>query len=260
MSGEIRNRWGAKRGAMLGVQAFAYVVFVLIGVAWGGFTAGSPDSTGGATAVPAAVAGAMIVPMLFVLGDFHMYWPFRATLVDRAIGLIAGALSIVCAASPLLSIYGPSDVAAADPLKLSAYPMASWAAAVAGLLVVLTIVSFGRQMARENRSHLIRALSHCVTGGAASISLAGWAFLPYVTIAGRASFAGASGAVGVGAFLGVVALMVLFALVLAVASVWWLGELDPDPAARHPWMGVAMLPVMFYGLVVFAAALFLQLI
>ena len=46
------------------------------------------------------------------------------------------------------------------------------------LLVVLVVFSFGRQMAREKREHLIRALSHAVTSGVAALAVAGWCFLP----------------------------------------------------------------------------------
>ena len=50
--------------------------------------------------------------------------------------------------------------------------------AAALLLVVLVVFSFGRQMAREKREHLIRALSHAVTSGVAALAVAGWCFLP----------------------------------------------------------------------------------
>lgn len=279
MSDDSKTAWSARRGVMLGVQAGAYLLFAVFGGVWAGLSVSGADAAAkGVAALPSGVAPALIAAMLFVLCCFHANWPFRATLVDRAIGVIVGLLSVIAVSSPLMSIYGISDVDAGDPMKLRTYPMAKWAAAVAGLLVLLTIVSFARQMARENRSHLIRALSHCVTGGAASISLAGWFYLPYVAVAGRASLSGgAAGAgagvpagagvgsvtpneVGAGVFIGVVIVMALFAVVLAVASVWWLDELDPDPKTRSPWVGVALLPVMFYGLVVFAAALFLQLV
>lgn len=254
MSGEVENQWDAKRGVMLGMQAFVYGLFVLIGAVWIGLSASGQSGEGAFIAVTPAAFAPVAVLIAAVLVAFHVFWPFRATMIDRAIGLIAGVLSLVGVSLPLLSIVEPGGDGDADPLKLRAYPMASWAATVAGLLVVLTIVSFARQMLRAERSHLIRALSHCVTGGAASISLAGWAFMPYIG-ATRPSMG-----VGTGVYVGVIVVMVLFALVLGTASVWWLKELDPAPEDRSPWIGVALLPVMFYGLVVFAAALFLQLI
>lgn len=273
MSEDSKTTWSTKLGVMLGVQVGVYLLFAVFGGIWAGLSVSGADAAAkGIAALSSGVAPALIAAMLLVLFWFHANWPFRATLVDRAIGVIVGLLSVLAVSSPLMSIYGISDELAGDPLKLRTYPMERWAAAVAGLLVLLTIVSFARQMARENRSHLIRALSHCVTGGAASISLAGWFYLPYVAVAGRAAFAtggagdstgagvSANGGVSAAVFIGVVVAMVLFAVILAVASVWWLDELDPDPKTRSPWIGVALLPVMFYGLVVFAAALFLQLV
>ncbi|NEG55297.1 hypothetical protein [Bifidobacterium platyrrhinorum] len=244
MAGGTVGKWDAKRGAMLGAQALAYALFIVVGAVWG-------VGLSGAGIVANIVA---LVLMVVVLAVFHWFWPFRASAVDRVIGLVVGLLSIVCVASPSVGgIIMPLDRGIEDSaLKLDTYPEARWAAAVAGLLVVLTIVSFGRQMLREERSHLIRALSHCVTGGAASISLAGWYFIPYVV---SGAFTASSAM-----FAGTVVVMVLFALVLAVASVWWLRELDPDPVQPAPWIGVAMLPFMFYGLVVFAAALLLQIL
>ncbi|KFI96965.1 hypothetical protein [Bifidobacterium stellenboschense] len=242
MNGETVSQWNAKRGAMLGVQVFAYALLIVIGAVW------ALADTG------AGIIAMMIATVLLavVLVLFHVYWPFRATIIDRVIGLVAGALSLVFVTFPAAGkLFMVNDDSRAVLFDANSAEI-RWAAAVAGLLVVLTIVSFGRQMLREERSHLIRALSHCVTGGAAAISLAGWLFFPYVV-------AGAITAPTI-LFAGVVAVMVLFALVLAYASVWWLRELDADPAQRAPWIGVALLPVMFFGLVSFAAALFLQIV
>lgn len=243
MNAETISQWNAKRGMMLACQTLAYALFIVTGVIW---------------AIAGAGAGIIadiltIVLMVAVLAVFHWFWPFRATIIDRAIGCAAGLLSIVVVASPAAGnlLVPMSEAIERSPLQYEMHAETQWAAAVAGLLVLLTIVSFARQMLREERSHLIRALSHCVTGGAASIALAGWYFIPYV-VAGAYTLSPAL-------FAGIIVAMVLFALVLAFGSVWWLKELDPDPAIRAPWVGVAMLPVMLYGLVVFAAALVVQL-
>ncbi|PLS28753.1 hypothetical protein [Bifidobacterium parmae] len=242
MTGETVSQWNAKRGTMLAAQALAYVLLIVVGAVWG--------LAGAGAGIVMQLAGTVLLAVALVL--FHVFWPFRATIIDRVIGLVAGALSLVFVAFPAAG----DVIMVQDDTRAALFDTDSgeirWAAAVAGLLVVLTIVSFGRQMLREERSHLIRALSHCVTGGAASIALAGWYFIPYVVSGGLA--------VSGGLFAGVIAVMALFALMLAYASVWWLKELDPDPAVRAPWVGVALLPVMFYGLVVFAAALFLQIV
>lgn len=115
-----------------------------------------------------------------------------------------------------------------------------WIAGVGGLLILLIVISFGRQMARENRTHLIRSLSHSVVEGVAMIASAGWCFLPTVLKA-----------IGTVAF--VVVLLVIVAL--AVCSYFWHRDADPEPTARDPWIGIAMLPVMIAGAVVGIAAL-----
>ena len=49
------------------------------------------------------------------------------------------------------------------------------------------------------------------------------------------------------------ALLVIVAL--AVCSYFWHRDADPEPTARDPWIGIAMLPVMIAGAVVGIAAL-----
>ncbi|MBW3094416.1 hypothetical protein KIH75_03440 [Bifidobacterium sp. 64T4] len=246
MSETVEKR-GAGCARMLGVQAAAYAVFIVVALLLSAI--GGPMSR--------MVVYGLAAVALVVLVAFHVCWPFRAGLADRIIGVVAGLLSLVFVSTTLGEKLVPSNEKIMnDELLRNTYPMMCWAAAVAGLLVLLTVVSFGRQMLREERSHLIRALSHCVTGGAASISLAGWVFLPYVVVTGQ--FAGSKAITG--KFVALVVAMVVVALLLAYASVFWMKELDPAEDAREPWIGVAMLPVMLFGLVVFAAALLVQIV
>ena len=80
-------------------------------------------------------------------------------------------------------------------------------------------------MARENRTHLIRSLSHSVVEGVAMIASAGWCFLPTVLKA-----------IGTVAF--VVVLLVIVAL--TVCSYFWHRDADPEPdCAFDPWIGLA---------------------
>lgn len=239
----------AKRGSrqMLGVQALTYVVLVCVALLLASVCGALGD----------VVFYGLAVVALMVLVAFHVCWPFQAGMADRAIGFAVGVLSLIAAATPVSTLLLPmNEQMFASALRRNTYPMACWAAAVAGLLVLLIIVAFARQMLRAERSHLIRALSHCVTGAAASISLAGWVFLPYVVASGQS----AAGLVIVPKFVALVAVMVVVALVLAYASTFWLKELDPDSSVRAPWVGVALLPVMLFGLMVFAAALLIQVV
>ena len=239
----------AKRdgGRMLGVQALAYVALVAVALVSASVCGPLGD----------AVFYGLAAVVLVVLVAFHVCWPFRAGMADRVIGFAAGVLSLIAVATPVSTLLLPMNARMfASALHRNTYPMACWAAAVAGLLVLLIIVSFARQMLRAERSHLIRALSHCVTGGAASISLAGWVFLPYVVASGQSAVE----LMIVPKFVALVAVMVVVALMLAYASTFWLKELDPDPSVRAPWVGVALLPVMLFGLMVFAAALLIQVV
>lgn len=137
-------------------------------------------------------------------------------------------------------------------------------AGVGGLLIVLIIVSFGRQMARENRTHLIRSLSHSVVEGVAMIASAGWCFLPVLlpTTHSRAAAMSAASGATVDMFSNVTTtwvvaaiVTVLVAVALTVCSYFWHRDAAPEPDARSPWIGLALLPVMLTGLAVGLAAL-----
>ena len=45
------------------------------------------------------------------------------------------------------------------------------------------------------------------------------------------------------------------AVALTVCSYFWHRDADPEPDARSPWIGLALLPVMLTGLAVGLAAL-----
>lgn len=200
--------------------------------------------------VPAVVAGAdgigpslpVLCVVAVVLVAMHVCWPFRAGQAMRAISLLFGVASGVCAAVPLPGTLGRDASGRHLPQWVS------WSVAAGVLLVLLVIVSFGRQMAREDRSHLIRALSHSVSSGVAAIAAPGWCFLPVlVTAAGSTAF----GWVAIGVVL-------LLAVLLSVASTRWVADMDPEPsAAATGWAGIALLPVMLLGSVIAIAALLL---
>lgn len=221
---------------MLLVQAAAYLVMVLAAVV--SVAAGWTDIA--ALGVWGRIPG--FIAIAAVLLVFVACWPLRATLADRVASVVFGAASVAFAVTPLVWTMGLLErspkFAQCD----------AWALGAGGLLVLLVVFAFGRQMAREERSHLIRSLSHSVTSGTAAISVGGWAFLPTLLASATENMAA------------VVALVVIvaFAVALAFASVYWLREVDPDPAARHPWIGVGMLPVMLMGVTVALATLVLM--
>ena len=210
-------------GKVLAIQIVAYVVLVALalvpGIAYG-------DSANPAV-VPFTIIGSLAMIALLVV-----FSPFRDGTAGHVIAVIAGLLSVVCATTMTLG----RAIFAADATGGKDF----WIAGVGGLLILLIVISFGRQMARENRTHLIRSLSHSVVEGVAMIASAGWCFLPTVLKA-----------IGTVAF--VVVRLVIVAL--AVCSYFWHRDADPEPTARDPWIGIAMLPVMIAGAVVGIAAL-----
>ena len=178
--GDGEQRTGSSIGRVLAVQAVAYVVlFGVTGVLE--FTFGNQ----GGVAQGVAIALAVVLLVLFQVG-----WPFRAGIADRLIGAVAGVLSILCARTSLASqLFYPAYEGGrlADDGRLVMYQLVRWAACFAILLIAATIIAFGRQMVRAERSHLIRALSHCMTGAVVSVSAAGWCFVPDLIDMGSAS-------------------------------------------------------------------------
>ena len=213
--------WKNKALSMLLAQLTSYVLLIAATVI---------PSPGTVPIIPLIIAA-------LTLAAFVVFWPFRGSMLDRIVTLVFGAISLIFVIVPFPTGKVPPDQTAADG---SVLPWYSWALAMGLLLVVLVVFSFGRQMARENRTHLIRSLSHSVVEGVAMIASAGWCFLPTVLKA-----------IGTVAF--VVVLLVIVAL--AVCSYFWHRDADPEPTARDPWIGIAMLPVMIAGAVVGIAAL-----
>ena len=137
-------------GKVLAIQIVAYVVLVALalvpGIAYG-------DSANPAV-VPFTIIGSLAMIALLVV-----FSPFRDGTAGPVIAVIAGLLSVVCATTMMLgrAIF-PADLGGEDTFWMQE----GWIAGVGGLLILLIVVSFGRQMARENRTHLIRSLSHNV--------------------------------------------------------------------------------------------------
>lgn len=213
---------------VLAIQIIAYVVLVALALV--------PGMMYGDAAKPAAVPFTIIASLAMVV-LLVVFSPFRDGVAGHVIAAIAGLLSAICATTVMLgNVIFPAGLDGGKSFSMEE----AWIAGVGGLLIVLIIVSFGRQMARENRTHLIRSLSHSVVEGVAMITSAGWCFLPTVLKA-----------IGTVAF--VVVLLVIVAL--AVCSYFWHRDADPEPTARDPWIGIAILPVMIAGAVVGIAAL-----
>ncbi len=218
---------------VLAIQIIAYVVLVALALV--------PGMMYGDAAKPAAVPFTIIASLAMVV-LLVVFSPFRDGVAGHVIAAIAGLLSAICATTVMLgNVIFPAGLDGGKSFSMEE----AWIAGVGGLLIVLIIVSFGRQMARENRTHLIRSLSHSVVEGVAMIASAGWCFLPTVLKA--------LGTDTVGTVAFVVVMLVIVAL--AVCSYFWHRDADPEPTARDPWIGIALLPAMIAGAVVGIAAL-----
>ena len=124
---ETVEEHGAKCTRMLGVQALAYVVFIVVALVFSAMR-GPMDGVSSASVAVVAVV---------VLAVFHVCWPFRAGMADRIIGAVAGVLSLACVSTSFGSMVVPAnDAIMSNELTRNTYPMLRWAAAVAGLLVL----------------------------------------------------------------------------------------------------------------------------
>lgn len=228
-------------------QILAYVVLVLTSV-----LSASRD-------VQAAVhVPVTVVAVVVVLAVFLACSPLRDGVTGKVIAGVCGVASLLFAVVPSAgAVMFPNAASDSDVAGgLGYYPQEVWAAGACGLLIVLVIVSFGRQMAREERSHLIRSLSHGVTGGVAAIAVSGWCFLPDFLDACREAESG----VAVGVVWAAVAVIVVLAVLLAVCAYLWERDSNPPGDARRPWIGMGLLPSMFMGPVIAVASLVVTLV
>ncbi|KAB8288685.1 hypothetical protein DSM100688_0687 [Bifidobacterium ramosum] len=177
--------------------------------------------------------------------------PLRDGVAGHVIATGAGVLSFVAVFTGFLSFGWIDELA--DDVPTSVGNEVTWFVGVGGLLVALIIVSFVRQMARAERSHLIRGLSHSVLEGVALIVAPGWLFLPDLMTAPD------MGADNMVVIVAVIVVALLF-IGLAIASNWWMAEADPDEHARAPWAGIVVLPTLLTGALIPAATVVVALI
>ena len=217
----------------LAVQVAAYAV--LVGLA-------CLPGSGAVSSSTFSVTGFAVAAIIMI---FAFFCPLRDGVPGRVTAIVLGFVAMVCASTPFL---GQFVFARHDAQYISA---AAWCAGVAGLLVVLVVAAFIRQMARPKRTDMIVQLAHMVTDGVASIAASGWCFLPML-------FHEAS-APDVWRIV-CVTVVVVGAVALAVVSRLWYREAQPLPGARAAWVGFGLLPVMLTGALVGIAALVMWLV
>ncbi|MBW3078942.1 hypothetical protein [Bifidobacterium simiiventris] len=200
---------------------------------------------GGAGATGLAVWTAVLMIAFMVCS------PLRDGVAGHVIAAVAGILSFVAAFTGWLTFDWIDELA--DDVPTSVGNEITWFVGVGGLLVVLIVVSFARQMARAERSHLIRGLSHTVIEGVALIGAPGWLFLPDLMASPDMGSDGTSVIV-------LSAVVILLFIGLAVAANWWMAEADPDEHARAPWLGIVVLPTLLSGALIPAATMIASMI
>ena len=193
------------------------------------------------------IAAYVVLVVLALIPLLAVFNPFRDGVAGHAISVIAGLLSVVCATTMMLgrAIF-PAGLGDEDTFWMQE----GWIAGVGGLLILLIVVSFGRQMARENRTHLIRSLSHNVVEGVAMIGSAGWCFLSTLLPIRSGENAASTDYGSTTAWAVAVIVALLLIIALDACSYWWNRDADPDPQSKNPWIGIALLPVMISGIVV----------
>lgn len=201
----------------------------------------------------AGVTG-MNVVIVALMALFVICSPLRDGMAGHVIAAVAGVVALLVANTRQLAAFLFGVIACTDahpcPITMPVWTrMAAWLASVGGLLVVLIVAAFVRQMARAERSHLIRSLSHTVLEGVAMIAVSGWYFVPdYMALPDEG---GNNNIVMIVS----AAMVMLLTLALLVASRWWVAEADPDEHARAPWIGIIVLPTMFAGALIPVAGL-----
>lgn len=239
----VDSRLNASFGKVLAVEVAAYAVLIVLALI--------PGVSYGDSDIPSVVSFAVVgsVAMIALLTVFS---PFRDGVAGHVISVIVGLLSAVCATTMMLGkVIFPTDFTGDD----SFWMQEGWIAGVGGLLIVLIVASFARQMVRKERSHLIRSLSHNVVEGIAMISSAGWCFLPSILPVDFGESAATTQYVSIPVWGCSVVVVVAVAVTFGVCSYLWNRDADPEPDANRPWIGRALLPVMLTGAVVGIASL-----
>ena len=119
---------------VLAIQIIAYVVLVALALV--------PGMMYGDAAKPAAVPFTIIASLAMVV-LLVVFSPFRDGVAGHVIAAIAGLLSAICATTVMLgNVIFPAGLDGGKSFSMEE----AWIAGVGGLLIVLIIVSFGRQM------------------------------------------------------------------------------------------------------------------
>lgn len=206
-------------------------------------------------ASPVATAKITLTICMLVLLTFLAFWPLHGNMIDRAIALFAGLASTWYATFALKrwlpqSVIMDNDTVSMSKFIAAIHPYERWAVSFALILVAATFVTFIRQMLRENRTNLVRNLSHTLTASIACAALPGWLFLPSIIRFMPSLRSLESGLL--------VAIFCIFMMILlAGLSYLWAknnrSKFSANSITRD--ISLALLPIMLSGMLVYIAGL-----
>ncbi|MFT8592619.1 MAG: hypothetical protein ABF747_03280 [Bifidobacterium sp.] len=228
-------------GRVVTVQVCLYAVMILGTCTFALFSSGVP------TLVWSTVIG------LVLLGAFVVFWPFKTSDAQgtnlviewfgRIVAAIAGLFSLAFSIMELKALLEPAVIGG------RAKNLLPWAAVFVILAALLIVIDFALQMARKERSHLIRSLSESIFGAIACVSAGAWPFLAFMVVTLADSYQQRLAMALV--IVGLVAMLALLSVGVA-STLWWRDIKDGD---QHTWIGIAILPVMFAGVVAYLVAI-----
>ncbi|MFU0469320.1 beta-carotene 15,15'-monooxygenase [Gardnerella vaginalis] len=211
-----------------------------------------------AAILPFSTLKASMLVCALILLVFFTLWPLKGGKSDRTIAFVAGISSLWCAALSLRGLLPNSVIDNNDSVSMSQFiaamkPYEKWAVSFALILVAATFVSFARQMLREKRTNLVRNISHTLTASVATAALPGWLFLPSI-IRFMPSLRNVYGGCAVAVIC--ISLIIVFS---GMAHLWNKNA-QYDAKCIKPEIGMALLPVMLSGMLIYAAGLGMLLV
>lgn len=208
-----------------------------------------------AAILPIATAKITLILCLIIMLTFIALWPLHGNVIDRAIALCAGIASTWFATGVLKGWLPKSVIIDNETVSMSKFiaaihPYERWAVSFALILAAATFVTFLRQMLRENRTNLVRNLSHTLTASIACAALPGWLFLPSI-ISFMPSLRNLNGGILV------IVLCIFMLIALSGLSYLWVRnnyEEYETGIVSHD-IAISILPIMFSGMLVYLAGL-----
>lgn len=207
--------------------------------------------------LPMFTAKTNILLCVITLFTLTTFWPLRTELFDRIIALGAGLISLWCVCLALkgwlpTSVIDNAEVSI-DKFIAAIRPYERWAVAFSLILVFTVLIAFAHQMFRAQRTHLVRALAHTLMASIASAALPGWMFLPSIV----RFFPSLRNMLG--GYIVAILCAVAIILLCAIAYVW-MRNADLDERNPYPAIGIALLPVMLAGMLIYVTGLGMLLV